>query len=143
MIPTTRGYTGFLLKNDKPQITQAKDAQAVKTGAPSQKLLEAASPTSSSKSKDSEVDLMWSKMFPESQIDRPMINPLELLKQFPALSSNPLLYKSYYLYKKRKSEYGSSCLTLEAFTYYFNQEEYSLTNFELASDLTAFEQPPE
>ena len=86
---------------------------------------------------------MWSKMFPESQIDRPMINPLELLKQFPALSSNPLLYKSYYLYKKRKSEYGSSYLTLEAFTYYFTQEEYSLTNFELASDLTAFEQPPE
>ena len=104
VIPTTRGYTGFLLKNDKPQITQGQDAQAVKTGAPSQKILEAASPTSSSKSKDSEADLnaAWSKMFPHSLIDRPKINTIELLKLFPDLSSNPVLYKSYYLYMKRK-----------------------------------------
>ena len=144
MIPTTRGYSGYLLKNDKPQISQAQDAQAVKTGAPSQKILEAASPTSSSKSKDSEVDLMWSKMFPESRLDRPTIIPMELLKQFPALSSNPLLYKSYFLYKKRKEEFGTRYLTLEAFTDFFaHQDEITLTDYEQASEPFAFVQPSE
>ena len=144
MIPTTRGYSGYLLKNDKPQITQAQDAQAVKTGAPSQKHLEAVSPTSSSKSKDSEVDLMWSKMFPESQLDRPTIIPMELLKQFPALSSNPLLYKSYFLYKKRKEEFGTRYLTLEAFTDFFaHQDEITLTDYEQASEPFAFVQHSE
>ena len=144
VIPSTRGHTGFLFKNDKPQITQAQDAQAVMTGAPSQKLLEAASPTSSSKSKDSEVDLMWSKMFPESQLERPTIIPMELLKQFPALSSNPLLYKSYFLYKKRKEEFGTRYLCLDAFTDYFtHQDEISLTVYEQASEPHAFVQPIE
>jgi hypothetical protein len=144
VIPTTRGYTGFLLKNDKPQITQAQDAQAVMTGAPSHKLHEAVSPTSSSKSKDSEVDLMWSKMFPESQLDRPTIIPMELLKQFPALSSNPLLYKSYFLYKKRKEEFGTRYLCLDAFTDYFtHQDEISFPVYEQASEPSAFVQPSE
>jgi hypothetical protein len=114
------------------------------TGAPSQKLHEAASPTSSSKSKDSEVDLMWSKMFPESRLDRPTIITMELLKQFPALSINPLLYKSYFLYKKRKEEFGVRYLTLEAFADYFaHQDEITLTDYEQASEPFAFVQPSE
>ena len=143
VIPSTRGHTGFLFKNDKPQITQAKDAQ-VKTGAPSQKLLEAVSPSSSSKSKDSEVDLMWSKMFPESKFERPTIIPMELLKQFPALSSNPLLYKSYFLYKKHKEEMGARYLCLDAFSDYFtNKDEISFTDYEQASEPSAFVVPSE
>ena len=112
----------------------------MKTVAISKKLHEAVSP----KSKDSELDLMWSKMFPESRLDRPTIIKMELLKQFPALSSNPLLYKSYFLYKKRKEEFGTRCLTLEAFTDFFaHQDEITLTDYEQASELFTFVQPSE
>jgi hypothetical protein len=112
----------------------------MKTVAMSKKLHEAVSP----KSKDSELDLLWSKMFPKSLLDRPTIITMELLKQFPDLSSNPLLYKSYYLYKKRKEEFGARYLTLDAFTEYFaNQDEIPLHVYEEASEPSDFVQPSE
>ena len=67
-------------------------------------------------------------MYPHDE--RPMINPMEVLKAFPALSSNPVLYKSYYLYMKRKSEIGARYLSLEAFTDYFTQDQFSLMDYE-------------
>ena len=77
-------------------------------------------------------------MFPG--FERPKINPMELIKLFPNLKSNPVFYKCYYLYTMHKQSMGALTLSEEAFTAYYNQDVVSLSDFELAVEPDAFEQ---
>jgi hypothetical protein len=77
-------------------------------------------------------------MFPS--FERPKINPMELIKLFPNLKSNPVFYKCYYLYIMHKQSMGALALSEEAFTAYYSQDERSLSDFEVAADPEFFEQ---
>ena len=55
----------------------------------------------------------WSRMYPG--VTRPRIVPSDLKTLFPDLQSDPVLYKSYYLYKVHKKSLNEDALSLTAF----------------------------
>jgi hypothetical protein len=61
----------------------------------------------------------WSRMYPG--VTRPKIDPTELKKLFPDVQSDPVLYKSYYLYMIHKKSLNENPLTLTAFKKYYTE----------------------
>ena len=61
----------------------------------------------------------WSRMYPG--VTRPKIDPTELKKLFPDVQSDPVLYKSYYLYMIHKKSLNENPLTFTAFKKYYTE----------------------
>ena len=81
----------------------------------------------------------WSRMYP--RVARPRIVPFDLKTLFPDFQSDPVLYKSYYLYKIHKKSLGRDALHLKAFNSYLTEAgaEETITKYESSVDPDDYE----
>ena len=83
----------------------------------------------------------WSRMYPD--VPRPRIDATELKKLFPDVQSDPVLYKSYYLYMIHKKSLNENPLTLTAFKKYYTESVAGdfIADYESCVDPDDVEQP--
>ena len=79
----------------------------------------------------------WSRMYPD--VPRPRIDATELKKLFPDVQSDPVLYKSYYLYMIHKKWLKENPLTLTAFKKYYTESGDTIPDYESLCDPVDFE----
>jgi len=79
----------------------------------------------------------WSRMYPD--VPRPRIDATELKKLFPDVQSDPVLYKSYYLYMIHKKSLKEDPLTLTAFKKYYTETVDTIPDYESLCDPSDFE----
>jgi hypothetical protein len=79
----------------------------------------------------------WSRMYPG--VPRPKIDAIELKKLFPDVQSDPVLYKSYYLYMIHKKSLKQDPLTLTAVKKYNTETVDTIPEYESLCDPSDFE----
>jgi hypothetical protein len=79
----------------------------------------------------------WSRMYPD--VPRPRIDATELKKLCPDVQSDPVLYKSYYLYMIHKKSLKEDPLTLTAFKKYYTETVDTIPDYESLCDPSDFE----